>query len=331
MKKYQKIITGFALGGGILWANANIFQKRSLSSWTIETALKATGIKRIFEKKTPQQFSRLLEKASRISNDSVSNPSKLIGTKVQENQIDGMQVFVWNDRQDKNQSVILYTHGGAYLYQPTYFHFKAVNNLSKKLDAKVIFPIYPKAPKHTYQESFEKLDKLYQNLLKTVNTSKQITFMGDSAGGGLALGFAMYIRDHHLPQPKDIILLSPWLDVSTQNPEIKNYEKVDPMLSSWGLNKMGELWAGSKEAMINPYVSPIFGHYNDLGRISIFVGSHEIFLPDNQKLHERLEQETIAHYFTISKKMNHVYVIYPIPEARDAQDAIVRIVNEKQS
>lgn len=37
---------------------------------------------------------------------------------------------------------------------------------------------------------------------------KNIIVMGDSAGGGLCLAMMLYLRDHGLPQPEGVVLLS---------------------------------------------------------------------------------------------------------------------------
>lgn len=152
-----------------------------------------------------------------------------------------MQVFTWNDKNDKNQKIILYIHGGAYLSQPISFHFHAVDKIARDLDAKVVFPIYPKIPRYPYKDAFSKMETHYKQVLAETSSSHNIMIMGDSAGGGFSLGFSLYARDHNLPEPKDIILLSPWLDLATDNVEAVNYEKFDPILSAWGLNRIGEL------------------------------------------------------------------------------------------
>lgn len=81
----------------------------------------------------------------------------------------------------------------------------------------------------------------YKQVLAETSSSHNIMIMGDSAGGGFSLGFSLYARDHNLPELKDIILLSPWLDLATDNVEAVNYEKFNPILSAWGLNRIGEL------------------------------------------------------------------------------------------
>lgn len=312
---------------GGLFVYAHLIEGRSLTSWVIERYFWLSGRKKQFEELSGF-FQENLERSEKISSEPYENPSEFVGMPVQENAIENMQVFTWNDKNDRKQRVILYMHGGAYIHQPTLFHFKAVANMANQLDAKVVFPIYPKAPAHQFEETYDKLSMLYIGILNSVDHAEQITIMGDSAGGGLALGFAMYARDSYLPQPKDIILISPWLDVEKDNPEIEKYEAKDPMLSSFGLNKAGLLWAGSEPDMKNPYVSPIFGNFEGLGKISIFVGTHEIFVPDIEKFHHLLTKQGIDHNYTVVEKMNHVYVIYPIPEAIESQRQIVNIIKE---
>lgn len=302
-------------------------QKRSFLSWTIEQAMwvqrKRTDSS---ENKTQDELNEWL-KQKECKNDEILPIPKSTICKVQETWLDGMQTFVWNYKDDEDQKVVLYLHGGAYMNQPVKYHYKAVEYLVNKLDAKVVFPVYPKTPKYTFKDTYVRLDKLYRDLVKETD-SNQISFVGDSAGGGLALGFAMYLRDKGLPQPKDIILSSPWLDVECGNDEIKDYENKDPMLDLWAAPKIGLLWAGTKEDMRNPYVSPLFGSFENLGKIAIFVGTNEILLPDNQKLHEILQEQGIEHYYEVGHLMNHDYVIYPIPEGRKALEKIVNIISQ---
>lgn len=304
----------------------NITEDRSLRSWTIEKLFKALNIKKYFEKKSPQEFQEQLDEARIANSKKYPSPEKWIHTEVQDINYHGMQTFVWNDKHNSMQKVILYIHGGAYIKQPLSLHFKAVNEIANKIDAKVVFPIYPKLPDNTYYSALSLISSLYCDLL-TKTDSKNITIMGDSAGGGLSLSLALYLADHGVAQPANIILLSPWLDIKTNNPKIGLLEHKDPMLSAWGLNKLGKLWAKDEHNMNNPYVSPLFGtDFARLGKISIFVGTHELFLPDCQLLHEKLKHQNIEHNFVVGPKMNHVYPVYPIPEAKKAREQIVKFI-----
>lgn len=296
-------------------------EERSFSSYLIERLLFLLVKPLKYSKDNPEKFEQELNKLAKGNNDPIANPKKYIKVDVQEKDVDGMQVFVWNEKKEANQKVILFLHGGAYVLQPSMMHFNMVNKIAQAIDAKVVFPIYPKAPKHQYRETYEKLEKLYRGLLEENTNPDSIIFMGDSAGGGLSLGFAIYLKELALPQPKELVLFSPWVDIATDNPEIASYEPFDPILKQSGIHEVAKLWAG--DDLKQPLVSPLFGDLSGLGRISIYIGTHDILYPDNRLLHEKLLKEGIEHRYIEREKMNHVYVGLPIKEAKvDIQELI---------
>ena len=296
-------------------------ERRSFSSYLIERLLFLFVKPLTYSKDEPEKFEQELNKWAKGNDVPIANPKKYIKVDVQEKDVDGMQVFVWNEKRDANQKVILFLHGGAYVLQPSMMHFTMVNKIAQGIDAKVVFPIYPKAPKHQYRETYEKLEKLYRGLLEENTNPNSIIIMGDSAGGGLSLGFAIYLKELLLPQPKELVLFSPWVDIATDNPDIALHEPFDPFLKQSGIQEVAKFLAG--EELKQPLVSPLFGDLSGLGRISIYIGTHDILYPDNRLLHEKLLKEGITHRYIEREKMNHVYVLLPIKEAReDIQELI---------
>lgn len=296
-------------------------ERRSFSSYLIERLLFLFFKPLTYSKDEPDKFEQAFNKMAKGNDVPIANPKKYIKVDVQEKDVDGMQVFVWNEKKDTNQKVILFLHGGAYVLQPMKMHFTLVHKIAQAIDAKVVFPIYPKTPKHQYRETYEKLEKLYRRILEENTNPNSIIFMGDSAGGGLSLGFAIYLKELSLPQPKEIVLFSPWVDIATDNPEIALVEPFDPFLKQSGIQEVAKFWAG--DDLKQPLVSPLFGDLSGLGRISIYIGTHDILYPDNRLLHEKLLKEGIEHRYIEREKMNHVYVGLPIKEARvDIQELI---------
>lgn len=296
-------------------------ERRSFSSYLLERLLFLFFKPLTYSKDEPAKFEQEFNKMAKGNDVPIANPKKYIKVDVQEKDVDGMQVFVWNEKKDTNQKVIFFTHGGAYVLQPTKMHFTLVHKIAQAIDAKVVFPIYPKTPKHQYRETYEKLEKLYRRILEENTNPNSIIFMGDSAGGGLSLGFAIYLKELSLPQPKEIVLFSPWVDIATDNPEIALVEPFDPFLKQSGIQEVAKFWAG--DDLKQPLVSPLFGDLSGLGRISIYIGTHDILYPDNRLLHEKLLKEGIEHRYIEREKMNHVYVGLPIKEARvDIQELI---------
>ena len=245
---------------------------------------------------------------------------------ITEEAIEDIQVFTLNDQQSLAQKVILYIHGGAWVNQPLSFHWTFMDRMAQSLNAKIIAPIYPKIPNFNYKNTYPKLINLYKEILGTVKSPDQLTIMGDSAGGNISLGLAHLLKMNDIPQPKDIILLSACVDMGLDNPRIPEYEKKDPMLSAGGMEVITRIWADDK-SLNDPIISPIYGDFTGLGRITHFIGTHEGLYPDALKLDGKLTGQGIGINTFVYPKMNHVFVIMPLPEALDAQQKIIGIIN----
>ncbi|WNN74730.1 alpha/beta hydrolase [Lysinibacillus capsici] len=246
---------------------------------------------------------------------------------LKEQTFEDMQVFILNDQKSSSQMVILYIHGGAWTNQPLNLHWLFMDKMAQALNAKVIAPIYPKVPHFSYQDTYPKMLRLYKEILASIESSNQLTIIGDSAGGNIALGLIQMLKRDGLPQPQDIILLSACVDMSLENPLIQEYEENDPMLASEGMEVITKIWAADK-ALKDPIISPIYGDFQGVGKITHFIGSHESLYPDAIQFDEKLTEQGVAINTFVYPKMNHVFVVMPIPEAVDAQQKIINILSK---
>lgn len=246
---------------------------------------------------------------------------------LKEQTFEDMQVFILNDQKSSSQMVILYIHGGAWTNQPLNLHWLFMDKMAQALNAKVIVPIYPKVPHFSYQDTYPKMLSLYKDILASIESSNQLTIIGDSAGGNIALGLIQLLKRDGLPQPQDIMLLSACVDMSLENPLIQEYEENDPMLASEGMEVITKIWAADK-ALKDPIISPIYGDFQGVGKITHFIGSHESLYPDAIQFDEKLTEQGVAINTFVYPKMNHVFVVMPIPEAVDAQQKIINILSK---
>lgn len=240
--------------------------------------------------------------------------------KVEERTYEGMQCF-WLGNPDSKQ-IVYYLHGGSYVEQPMLAHWLFLENLAHQGRCKILAPLYPLAPNHQVRESMAKVRGLYEYLVETY-ADCSITLMGDSAGGGLALSLAQL----GIKQPKAIALLSPWLDIGLSNPLIDHVQKKDPMLDKQYLLTMGAAWAGSVSPS-DPLVSPLRGPLQGLAPLHLFVGTHEIFLPDARTFQRRCKEEGVRLSYHEGKRLNHDYPLFPIPEGRQTLSILAKIVRE---
>lgn len=68
---------------------------------------------------------------------------------------------------------------------------------------------YRLAPEYPFPAALEDAFKAYEYILNQGVEPENIIVIGDSAGGNLALELAVYLKEHNMPQPKMLILISP--------------------------------------------------------------------------------------------------------------------------
>jgi acetyl esterase/lipase len=205
--------------------------------------------------------------------------------------------------------VILYIHGGAYVNDLNIQHSLYCFILNKVLKMDVILPAYPLTPAHNFMESYELITQLYKELTGKYD---DVILMGDSAGGGFVLGFCQYLNEIKLKQPRNIIVFSPWVDISMEN-SVDN--KDDPILVKIGLTEIGKRWSDNNTK--NHKVSPIYGDNHNLPRTLIIVGSNEIFYQDILRYYEKLVNDDVDVKLIVGEDLFHIYPLFPIPEAID--------------
>ena len=269
----------------------------------------------------PEACSEYIAQMERVGREPYTLPRALRHKdRIAEENFDGMQCFTIRPPDDESPADggkrILYLHGGSYFAPPNILHWRMLLRLSGLTGALIDLPLYPRAPLRTCSAAYEAIGELWRRRSYDV-------IMGDSAGGGLALGFAQTLD---VPAPQ-VILLSPWLDGTLSNPDIAEYEPLDAVLGSYGLRRMAKLWAGAIDVS-DPRVSPINGGTGAINDLTLLVGTHEIFYPDVMKLAEMFERSGENCRIIKGEKLGHVWCCYPMKEGREAIEQLAGIINE---
>ena len=236
--------------------------------------------------------------------------------------IDEMDYYIVNE-QAAPKKVVYYFHGGAYMNHPMMFHWRYVVKLAKATNFTVIMPMYPKMPRFTHEVCYEKVHALYDVLVARYDAP--FIFMGDSAGGGLALAFAQDVKKLGKKQNEHVVMYSGWFDVTGETPGYEEIEPIDPMLGKVGAVYLGKRWANSVDPK-DPRISPYFGDLHAIGQLSSFVGTYELLLVDARMLKEKAAKEGVPLYYEEYEGMNHVFPVFPIPEADEVLKKVVRII-----
>ena len=232
------------------------------------------------------------------------------------------RVFYANE-DNKSGITVFYLHGGAYFMDFTRAHWRFLNTLVEEADAQVIAPAYRLLPFATWAEAFELIIPLYKEYCEA-HPDQKIILMGDSAGGGLSLAITEQLKVDNVRMPDELVLLSPWVDISMENEEIKAYQPKDPFLTPGPLVICAEKWRGELN-IHDRHVSPIYGDLKGIRNVTVFFGTAEILFPDGMRFFQMLDKDP-SNELIVAEDMNHVYPLFPIPEAKSAVNRIIQIV-----
>ncbi len=212
-------------------------------------------------------------------------------------------VQVKDARPDK---AILQLHGGAYrrsLADNGVTYRRAAVQYANLSGAGVLTVDYRVAPEHPYPAALEDSVLAYKWLLEQGYEPEHIIIAGDSAGGGLALATALYIRDNNLPMPAALITMSAWTNL--------NYRRRTPA------------YVGDNRAD-DPYISPIYGDYHGFPPMLMQVVGDELLLDDTVKVAQKAEDAGVVIQQTTYPGMFHVFQML-FPELSEANRAWVEV------
>lgn len=219
---------------------------------------------------------------------------------------------------------ILYLHGGAYVFEITSYHWKLIAEIAGRLGFGVTVPIYPIAPEHDFHAMFGMVEAVYRQMLEATR-AEDIVFMGDSAGGNMAVVLTMMAAHSGLPAPSRHVLISPGLDMSLSNPQVFEAERNDPWLAiPGGLEAIRLYSAGIDRG--DWRISPLYGDLTVLPKTLLLTGSRDLLSPDSLIFAEKARAAGVDIEVLYEKGMFHVWPLIDIPEARRARDRIVEFL-----
>ena len=228
----------------------------------------------------------------------------------------GFPAYTLTRRGRAPHRTIVYLHGGGFVGPIDPYQVRYAARLARELGARVVMPDYPLTPEHTWRDAHEPVVELVQRLMRS---GQDVTLLGDSAGGGLALAVALTLRDRGGAQPGHVVLISPWVDLTTSTPETEEVTRHDPWLFIGKMRAYAGWWAGSPEDLGRPEVSPALGDLTGLPPALMFFGTRDSLWPGGKLLVRRAAEAGWPLTYVEEPELIHVYPILPLlPEARRA-------------
>ena len=225
------------------------------------------------------------------------------------------------------RKLILYLHGGAFIYPPVFFHWRFLHDIGLRTHCEVLMPVYPKSPEYDCEFSVKTLLDFYRSISES-GQYDEIHLVGDSAGACLCLVMAQEAHKQGWQKPATTNLLSPCVDLShTKEEEMRALQDKDTMLQLDRIILLNIIWQGQLPAK-HPWASPIFGDFSGVDSLSVYFGSNEILKPDALFIKETLEKAGKTGCFHEFEGMFHTFAMFPIPQGFKATKAIAATIKK---
>ena len=262
----------------------------------------------------------------RRASDNYEPPGDLVTHfTVKRREIDGFPVISLKEKNTSVRQYLFYLHGGAYVGEILPQQWQFIAQLAARTHAEVMVPIYPLAPEHKVEDVLGVARKAYNALEAEVN-GLRIHIVGDSAGAGLAVALAQAeIAEKGQCSASQMVLISPWVDVTMENEAIAALEDADPWLTRIGLKEAGKCYAGDVDVR-DARVSPTFGPLEGLPKTHVMIGTRDILLPDAKAFADKLAAADVPYSYRQYPDMFHCWVMLDMPETRRTREEIIGLL-----
>jgi monoterpene epsilon-lactone hydrolase len=220
--------------------------------------------------------------------------------------------------------VLLYLHGGGFVYGLTPQHLQMGAYLATKMKMHILMVDYRLAPDHPFPAALEDCITVYGWLLKQGYSSQNLMITGDSAGGNLTITTLMKLRDSGTPIPAAAACLSPVTDLSEKEHKKNGFK--DPLLPPKAVKFYTDSYIGHNDPR-NPLISPVFGDMRGLPPLLVHVGEDEILREDAIRFASLVEAAGGDVRLEIYARMWHVWQLFlALPQSVQSLDDIAQFL-----
>ena len=223
------------------------------------------------------------------------------------------------------EEIAVYTHGGAYVLNSAKAVIESAMLFAVETGLRVLAVDYTLAPHSKWQDTTDDVIRIFKALAEQGFEPGDIILYGDSAGGGLAAGVTLKMRDLGMDMPAALVVWSPWADISETGDTYVTLRDAEPFFTYKNVLGPAALAYADAKDHKHPYVSPVYGDFEKgFPPTLIQGGTKEIFLSNFIRLYQALDQAGQTVKLDIYEGMPHVFV--PImPQSPESQAAIAKV------
>lgn len=252
--------------------------------------------------------------------------TEAMGVNWQQTEIGGIPVLVITPPEvRRDDKIVVYTHGGAYTALSAKATLPSAAPFALATGLTVYSIDYTLAPHSKWQDTTDEVIAVFKGLAEQGFGGEDIVFYGDSAGGGLAAGSVLKMRDQGIEMPAALVLWSPWSDISETGDSYTTLRDAEPFYTyAETLGPSALAYADAADHQ-HPYVSPVYRDYTKGYPPTLIQGRiREIFLSNFVRHYQALDQAGQVVKLDLYEGMPHVF-IPTLPNTIESQTALSKV------
>lgn len=212
---------------------------------------------------------------------------------------------VWLVPPEADGPVVLYFHGGGFVFGSLRTHGVLISALARVARARTLAIEYRLAPEHPAPAAREDALNVYRQLLADGIPASRIVLAGDSAGGTLVLETLLALRDAGEPLPAAGVVLSPWVDLENSGASFQTNADFDFVGEVHCRLAASSYLAGSSSR--RPESSPLYASLTGLPPLLVHAGELEVLVDQVREFVRKAQASGIDVRFSVYKEMVHVW------------------------
>ena len=243
----------------------------------------------------------------------VPDPPGKIAKRAERLDSDDVRAF-WIDKVNAKRGILVYLHGGAFYFGPVKEHWQYLARICAMTQMAGVMVDYAIAPHSPFPVGFNQVIELVNSL----DLPENWVFLGDSSGAGMAVSAVIKLRELRRDLPKKLILMSPWLDLTLQNPDSDLNKHEDVMMTVERLSGAAAAYVGDADPT-DRLISPMFGHLDGLPPTLIQMGTADLLLADCRKFYRKCREAGVDVSYEEFPDCFHDFMMLSfLPEAKTA-------------
>lgn len=227
-----------------------------------------------------------------------------LGVTTETASVGGVPGTWFRPRHGEPRGTILYLHGGGYVGTSPNMYAAFTGYLAKDTGCQIFVADYRLAPEFPFPAGLVDAMSVFQALVDSGVDPARLFVAGDSGGGGLTNSLILDGRAHELPDPAGVILFSPEVDLTLDEPSVSENAKYD--ILPWNI-PVGPYLHGLDPA--DRLVSTMNADLHQFPPTFVAFGDREMFRDPIRRFVQALRDAEVEVSVIEAEEMFHVFPI----------------------